>query len=200
MADADVPERHMNIVWRETWRGRVWRAIPCRIVEERDGVYALWHGDRTPAEIPVDAAGNRLRIPGDTEWELRREHSEGDSLGLVRLGSRWSLWHEFREGEFSYWYINFERDQQRTPVGIDFVDEKLDFVVDPDGSVRWKDEDELVEAARGGYLDEHDVRAQAASVLADPPWPTGWEDWRPDPSWPIPALPEGWDVVSGRAA
>jgi len=31
-------------------------------------------------------------------------------------------------------------------------------------------------------------------VLADPPWPTGWEAWRPDPSWPVPELPPGWDA------
>jgi hypothetical protein len=186
----------VNIVWRETWRGRVWRAVACRLVEERaDGLLVLWHPEGTPAEIPVDDAGRRLRIPGGADWRLQRELSVGESLGLVRLGSRWSLWHEWRDGRFSHWYVNFERDQRRTPVGIDLVDEKLDFVVSPDGGVRWKDEDELVEAARCGYLDEADVRAEAAKVLDDPPWPTGWEGWRPDPAWNVPTLPEGWDVV-----
>jgi len=67
--------------------------------------------------------------------------------------------------------------------------------VSHDGTVRWKDEDELVEAARSGYLDEEDVRSEAAKVLADPPWPTGWENWLPDLGWGVPTLPEGWDVV-----
>ena len=31
------------------------------------------------------------------------------------------------------------------------------------------------------------VRAEAARVLEEWPFPTGWEDWRPDPSWPVPA-------------
>lgn len=26
-------------------------------------------------------------------------------------------------------------------------------------------------------------------------WPTGLENFRPDPAWPPPELPEGWDVV-----
>ncbi|MFI9640691.1 hypothetical protein ACIG87_11590 [Micromonospora sp. NPDC051925] len=26
-------------------------------------------------------------------------------------------------------------------------------------------------------------------------WDTGWADWRPDPSWPVPRLPAGWDSV-----
>jgi uncharacterized protein len=185
----------VNVAWRETWRGRVWRAIPCRLVEERNGVLVLWHGDKTPAQIPVDGEGRRLRIPGDGDWQLGTEYSEGHSLGLVRPGTRWSLWHEWRDGAFAWWYVNFERDQRRTPVGIDLVDEKLDFVVTPDGAVRWKDEDELVEAARTGYVDEDDVRANAQLVLDNPPWPTGWESWRPDPTWPTPELPEGWDIV-----
>ena len=122
-----------------------------------------------PPEIPATTA-RRLRIPGDADWQLPRARQPAQSLGLVRLGSRWSLWHECdATGAFSHWYVNFERDQRRTPIGIDFVDEKLDFVGSPDGAVRWKDEDELVEAARTGYLDEADVRAQAAKVLADRP-------------------------------
>ena len=44
-------------------------------------------------------------------------------------------------------------------------------------------------------LDAAAVRDEAARVLAAPPWPTGWEDWRPDPAWPLPALLPGWDVV-----
>jgi hypothetical protein len=186
----------MNVVWRETWRGRVWRAIACRLVEERGKELVLWHPVGTPAWIAYDAAGTRLRIPGDAEWELREARSPGGSLGLMTIGGRWSLWHETDErGEFDYWYVNFERDVRRTRIGVDLVDEKLDFIVERDGSVRWKDEDELAEAGRLGYLDEADVRAQAAAVLADPPWPSGWESWRPDPSWAIPELPEGWNVV-----
>jgi hypothetical protein len=91
--------------------------------------------------------------------------------------------------------VNFERLLGRGPRTIDYVDDKLDLVVLPDRSVRWKDEDELEQAAALGLLDGDEVRAEAERVLAAPPWPTGWEAWRPDPSWPAPALPDGWDVV-----
>jgi hypothetical protein len=30
-------------------------------------------------------------------------------------------------------------------------------------------------------------------VLAAWPFPTGWEDWRPDPAWPAPELVSGWE-------
>jgi len=23
----------------------------------------------------------------------------------------------------------------------------------------------------------------------------GWEHWHPDPSWPVPILPDGWDII-----
>ena len=91
--------------------------------------------------------------------------------------------------------MNLERWLGRGPRTIDYVDEKLDLVVSPDGSVRWKDEDELQLAAELGLLDAGEVYAEAKRVLAAPPWPSGWEDWRPNPAWGAPALPDGWDVV-----
>ena len=30
-------------------------------------------------------------------------------------------------------------------------------------------------------------------VIEEWPFPTGWESWRPDPTWPLPAVPPGWD-------
>lgn len=185
----------MDAVWRETWRGRVWRAIAVRIVEERGDDLVLWHPAGTPALVPFTPDGRKLRIPGDEDWELRASAAPGESLGLMRVGGRWSIWHEHDErGDFSHWYVNFERDVRRTALGVDVKDEKLDLIVSRDGQVRWKDEDELAEAARAGYLDEAEVRANAAAVLADRPWPTGWEDFRGD--WPTPAFPDGWDVVA----
>ena len=102
-----------------------------------------------------------------------------------------------RDGVFDHWYVNFERESRWRGACFDLVDEKLDLVVDRDGVVHVKDEDELVEAARRGYLDEREVRAELARVVASPPWPTGWEDWRADPSWEMPRLPDGWDAVDG---
>jgi hypothetical protein len=35
-------------------------------------------------------------------------------------------------------------------------------------------------------------------VLAgEPPFDRDWKDWRPDPGWPFPQLPEGWDLDPG---
>ena len=32
-------------------------------------------------------------------------------------------------------------------------------------------------------------------IVEEWPFPTGWEDWRPDPGWEPPTLPAGWDTV-----
>ncbi|HEX9417400.1 MAG TPA: hypothetical protein VF895_11930 [Gaiellaceae bacterium] len=75
--------------------------------------------------------------------------------------------------------------------GFDYFDQKLDIVIEPDGTVRWKDQDELAEAASLGLVDAEEVWAEARRVIANPPFPTGWEDWRPDPRWEPRRLPAG---------
>jgi hypothetical protein len=179
---------------RELWRGRVWRIGAVRLVGERDGTFVLWHPEGAPGKRPF-AGGQELRIPGDEDWTLEDSPATLEALVLLRPGARHSMWLMWRGGAFRYWYVNFERESMRRGACFDIVDEKLDLVVEPDGATRLKDEDELVEAAARGYLDEADVRRELARVLADPPWPTGWEDWRPHPSWEMPALPDGWDAV-----
>ena len=74
--------------------------------------------------------------------------------------SVWLFWG--RDGAFSHWYINFERPMVPTPLGWDYQDDKLDLIVRSDGSVHWKDEDELAEAGARGLVDEAAVRAEAA--------------------------------------
>ena len=76
-------------------------------------------------------------------------------------------------------------------------DQYLDVWVTAGRSVEWLDEDELEQAAAIGLFSPEqaaEVRAEAQRVLEEWPFPTGWENWRPDPYWPIPTLPEGWDA------
>jgi uncharacterized protein len=185
-----------DAVWRDVHRGRVWRAQACRIVEEPPDLIVLWMPPGTPAVLPVDPQGERIRIPA-TDWQLEHVTWKLDALCLARPGRAHSIYLFRQAGELEHWYVNFERPLRRTPLGFDTFDEKLDLVVAPDGTYRWKDEDELEQAAALGLLDAEAVRAEAARVVEEWPFPTGWEDWRPEPTWPLPQLPEGWDVVEG---
>jgi hypothetical protein len=181
---------------RDVWFGRVWRANACRIVEERADLIGVHLPRGAPARYPVDGAGREVRIPVSSGWTYAARVGKREALALHVPGRRHSIWLFWAEdGSFAYWYVNFEEPLRRTRLGFDTRDEKLDLIVMPDGTLRWKDEDELAEAARLGLLDESAVRAEAERVLADPPWPTGWEDWRPEPGGSVPHLPTGWDVV-----
>lgn len=183
-----------DVVLRDVWDGRVWRANVFRLVEERADVTALWAPRGIHRWIPVDAAGREIRIP-QAEWTLAPRTTAEESLTLVRPRAAHSLWLMWdAHGRFSHWYVNFEEPLGRSPLGFDYRDWKLDLIVSADGTMRWKDEDELEEAHRRGLLDAGAVRAEAERVLADPPWPTGWEAWRPDPVWPAPSFPSGWDL------
>lgn len=186
--------RLTDVVLREIRFGRVWRANACRLVEERDGAVVLWSPRGSVRWLPLDGEGNEIRIPRP-DWRLGERPTVWDSLALLRPGARHSLWLFWTNDAFSHWYVNFERHLGRSPIGLDYVDDKLDLVVDADGSWRLKDEDELEQAHAAGLLDAAEVRREAERILADPPWPTGWESWRADPAWPPPRFPGGWDVV-----
>ena len=101
---------------------------------------------------------------------------------------------------FQGWYVNLQRPYTRSRLGFDTRDHALDIVVEPNGAWRWKDEDHLELATRLGAFTSAEagaIRAEGERVLAEWPFPTGWEEWRPDESWPRPELPDGWDIVVG---
>jgi predicted RNA-binding protein associated with RNAse of E/G family len=101
------------------------------------------------------------------------------------------------------WYINLEDPLRRNEIGFDTLDHKLDVILEFDGAWRWKDEDELAEVIRIGLLDAGKERAMRSAAeravrritRGEPPFDRDWTTWRPDPSWPLPELPEGWERV-----
>lgn len=152
---------------------------------------AVWDG---PASGPI-------RGQADRNWEL--EDRLWDTYRILRL-IRWGTGHSFElfwheaDDSFAGWYVNIQEPLRRSPVGFDTDDLVLDIWIEPDGSWAWKDADELREAVRLGRFTEDEaraIRAEGERVIEERPWPTGWEEWRPDPSWRVPELPRGWDVV-----
>jgi predicted RNA-binding protein associated with RNAse of E/G family len=107
------------------------------------------------------------------------------------------------DGSPHSWYVNLEEPLRRTGLGFDTLDHELDVIVGLDGSWRWKDKDDLAEAIRRGVIpaqDEPRMRADGERAVRrildrEPPFDRDWTTWRPDPSWPIPVLPQGWDRV-----
>ncbi|WP_433256637.1 DUF402 domain-containing protein [Streptosporangium sp. CA-135522] len=99
----------------------------------------------------------------------------------------------------SRWYVNFQRPYRRTPRGIDTFDLLLDLVVTPDlSSYTWKDEDEYLHGRRLGVVTDAEhrrvqqARDEALAMVEERrgPFAAPWPDWRTDPSWPAPVLPD----------
>jgi len=105
--------------------------------------------------------------------------------------------------QFRGWYLNLQTPLRRSRIGFDLWDQLLDVVVRPDRTWFWKDEDQFEDAIRLDVIGSREaaaVRAQGESLIRglDALLPTGWEDWRPEPGWPVLELPGGWDRVDER--
>jgi uncharacterized protein len=153
--------------------------------------------------MPIDEDGRELRMP-DRPWRLEiRRRGPQPVLSFAWPDTPYAvlLW---SEDDRAVWYVNLEDPIARTPIGFDTVDHALDVVIELDGSAwRWKDEDELADAVRDGLFTEEQAtdfrrwgaRARDRVLAREAPFDRDWTAWRPDPSWPLPELPEGWDVA-----
>ena len=114
--------------------------------------------------------------------------------------SVWLLWSP--EWEFISYYVNLEAPFARSAVGFDSSDHTLDLCVRADRTWYYKDQDELDARVEVGWVDADaaaGVRRDAEQAVAliegwEPPFSSGLETWRPDPAWPLPELPPGWDA------
>ena len=201
-------------VVQEVWRGRVWAAKPMTVVRDDGDLVALWlpKGTRwkaptTPPTRPREPTrGERLAtclalgdwVHVDAAWDVA-------TLVLVREGDWHAVWCSWLDsGEQWGWYVNLQQPFRRTRLGLETMDLMLDVIVDPDGSWRWKDEDELEACVRSGAFDgalaeralEEGLRVARRAERNEPPFCEPWGEWRPDPAWPAPELGRGWDEVS----
>jgi predicted RNA-binding protein associated with RNAse of E/G family len=114
--------------------------------------------------------------PGDVV-ELR------SIAGRVRRGDAHSLWHFWDEAwNFVCWYVQLQTPTFERENVLETTDHALDVIVEPDGTWRWKGEDDFAEAQALGIFTAEEaaaVRAEGEQVIAARSWPTGWEDWRP---------------------
>ena len=193
-----------TIALRQTWQGRVWAARPATVVEDASEQTMLFIPSGTSWMAPFHDE-QRLKIP-QTEFELAPLRYEEE---IHVLSFSWpDTWYAVLlflrpDGSAHSWYVNLEEPLRRTELGFDTLDHELDVIIELDGSWRWKDEDDLAEAIRRGVIpaeDEPRMRADGERAVRrildrEPPFDRDWMAWRPDPSWPAPILPEGWDRV-----
>jgi predicted RNA-binding protein associated with RNAse of E/G family len=169
---------------------------------------ALYAPLGTQIKYPLTPDGKRVKPYQKikSEWVLTDlKMDKYSSLRLTRPGSGYSIlifWNTKDMG-LRYWYINLEEPLHRTAMGFELTDYFLDVIVEPDLSGWcWKDEDEFTEAVDLGLITKEkaaiirDEGERVAKWLQSGNSPfNGWENWRPDPSWKVPVLPDGWDKI-----
>lgn len=195
----------------EVWQGRVWAARPMRVVQDTPDLVVLWFPRGTRWQAPTTPPG-RGRAPTraerlstallEEEWVFVESEWDVDNLQFWWPGRSHSVWISWLpDGTHWGWYVNVQRPFARTARGLETMDLVLDVIVDPDGSWRLKDEDELEVFAERGVLgaeEEGAIRAEAANAVerarrGEPPFDGSWLDWRPDPDWALPEMPAGWN-------
>jgi len=191
------------IALRQTWNGRVWAARPATVVQDdpRQTMLFIPIGIRWMAPFHD---GDRLKIPQREFVLVPQRYEDLHVLSFSWPHTSYAVLLFLRpEGSPDSWYVNLEEPLRRTELGFDTLDHELDVIVELDGSWWWKDEDDLAEAIRRGVIpaeDELRMRADGERAVRrildrEPPFDRDWTAWRPDPSWPLPVLPEGWDRV-----
>ncbi|WP_351226171.1 DUF402 domain-containing protein [Streptomyces sp. NPDC002133] len=203
-----APGEHILWRYRGNASGDVHICRPVTVVEDTGELLAVWMAPGTECVKPVLADGTPVQQePLATRYTTPRTTVRSRWFGtgvlkLARPGEPWSVWLFWERGwRFKNWYVNLEEPRARWSGGVDSEDHFLDIAVHPDRSWRWLDEDEFAQAQQAGLMGARQaglVRAAGQSAVEvirawGRPFSDGWEDWRPDPRWPVPELPEDWN-------
>ncbi|MBR7836000.1 DUF402 domain-containing protein [Actinospica durhamensis] len=211
MNDVPLLRPGTTAVRRDVFRDRVWTESPMRVLESGpDGVLtALWPGVVVQAAADIAAARRGgepvmrtavLEALAAGTWQLAPWVWEINALVTQRSSGRWFTVgrHYGPDGALRAWYVNFERPPLWHATGWDTFDLLVDLVVDPDGTWRWKDEDEYTHGRRLGLIDDVEHRAvqaareEAIALIESRSGLFGEAaagPWLPQPAWPDPTLP-----------
>jgi protein associated with RNAse G/E len=105
--------------------------------------------------------------------------------------------------QFGCYYINYQLPYQRSHCGFDTLDLDLDIVIDLQYNWKWKDEDDYQEGIREGGIQSDWIKGieKSHDEVFDRinkrsyPLDGSWLNWRPNPEWTNPGLPEKWRSV-----
>jgi hypothetical protein len=168
-----------SITVREVLHGQVWLEFPETVVVDDGDVLATVQVDGAPMTFHEHPWGPH-------PWRHVATWQGPTVLKLRRPRDWYSVWMFFDDDVFRCWYVNFEQPVVRRADGIDVDDLQLDLVIEPDGTARWKDVEDLAPALASGRMDVEQlghVLEAAAEVSAllerDDRWWAPWDDWTP---------------------
>ena len=191
---------------RNVLDGRVRWAAPMRVVRDDGDFVALFLDIGTHYQTEADSEGKQTRDFVHATGNVEQVWGRHRALWLVRFGDHHAtvpMWNE--AGTFVGWYVNFQEPLRRTADGFETMDLVFDMLIGPDLRWSWKDEDEFEDGIRAGWFTTEqldDLKARGMAILeaaraGEPPFGDGWQDWKPDPTWPVPELPANWAVPTG---
>src|SRR5579872_891654 len=194
-----------TVVIRYVRGGVVRGARPLRCLEERNGYTVGWLPAGAIVAYPTLANGADIRsVPlherfGAAERSVQLVPWKPDGILMLTPHDGAHSVSVFPDG----WCVNLEQRHRRNGATIDTRDLVLDMWCERPREWQCKDEDELAAAVVHGWITQEladEVRAEGERVAGmierwEPPFSDGWENWRPDPSWPLPELPEAWDKL-----
>jgi hypothetical protein len=166
---------------REVLHGQVWLEFSETVVADDGEVLATLQRDGTPMTFHQHPWGPH-------PWSGVHAWRGPTVLKLRRPGEWYSVWKFFAGAGagFRFWYVNFERPVVRTGDGIEVNDLQLDLVIEPDGTWRWKDVEDLGPALASGRIDLYELRGvldAAPDVVdrieGDDRWWSAWDGWTP---------------------
>ena len=213
--DTHCWEPGKQILQQDIWGGRLLSSRPVTVATDSPSLLALYSHPAAPLRSAAMRNRHDVRLSeridkwvemanaGIGPLEERISH-ESHVLTLTPQKSWHSVWLFWNlEWQFEAWQVNFQAPIERTARGILVQDYALDMTVKSDMSWSWKDQDEFEELITRGFFSDSQIssiRADASRmvrVIEDqgPPFSDGWEDWRPDRRWQVPAIPEDWQVL-----
>jgi hypothetical protein len=193
-------QRGTVIPIRYIFREKVRYAEPGIVVEDTsERLIVLMPEGTITQRTEIDFASGTMGEPEPKVW-----HST-HNLRIFEPGNGTCISAMYRaaDGQFLCWYIDFIEPFHRSANGIETWDLSLDIVADR--GLRWsmKDEDHFRRIQELGWITfEHAEKMlqDKEKIIArierrDAPFDEDWHNWRPDPSWHLPVLPDDWARV-----
>jgi len=199
------------IAWRGIYRERIWHVQPTILVKDspEEVVLMLLPGTECIAEENYPHGkkhGKRRWYFMNEDWQLAKYTWQTNRLLLLFEPEKYYstiLFWNHQSNEFLCYYINFQLPFQRNYCAVDTLDLDLDIIIHPDFTYEWKDEDDYQEAIDHGLISAEwmqsieEAKFEIFNKLEKRQYPFdgSWLDWKPDPGWAPPTLPENWDKI-----
>ena len=199
------------VAWRGIFNNRIWHVQPTIVVNDNPNelILTLLPGTECVAEASYPNGKNHSKRWWnftDDDWVLKKYSWRTNRLLIILVPDEFystMLFWDDSSNQFLCYYINFQVPFKRRQWGIDTLDLDLDIVIDSDLSFKWKDEKDYQTAIEHGLIMPEWVQGieNAKPEIFEKlekrryPFDGSWLDWKPDPSWEPPKLPENWDKI-----